>query len=140
MEADPGYRLVGQSHDALPVRLWDEESCGLVDEGNVGMKCDIGQGGQGQHILSQLPLPLALRVGHIDRVHALFIGGRPENGTSQNLETDRQTDRQRQRENTDSVIHCGTSAKVITLDLKIKINKNIYAARNTIQNSTTPKQ
>ena len=113
MEADPRYRLVGQSHDALPVGLWDEESCGLVDEGNVGMKRDVRQGGQGQHILSQLPLPLALRVGHVDRVHALFIGGRPENGASQNLETDRQMDRR--TENTDSVIHCGTSAKVITL-------------------------
>ena len=97
MEADPRYRLVGQSHDALPVGLWDEESCGLVDEGNVGMKRDVRQRGQGQHILSQLPLPLALCVGHVDRVHAFFISGRPENGASQNLDrqTDRRTDGQR---------------------------------------------
>jgi hypothetical protein len=62
----PSNGLIRQSHNPLPVGVWDEEPRRLCDEGDVGVKGHVGERGQGHDIRPQNSAPISLSVRHVD--------------------------------------------------------------------------
>lgn len=73
----PGNLSVGQPQDALPVGTIDEELVRFSDGSDVGTHRDVGAMRDAHQVSAQLPLPLALGVGHIHTLSEVSVCAGP---------------------------------------------------------------